>query len=136
MSVQSDTTAIERIVFLYGHLIDEKEWDRLDEIFAPNFSFRIDGTDIAYEGFEEVKQFMTSIRHPIAHYSTNVLVDVEEGADVATAHVKLFAPRTDGTAAVGTYHDTLVRTADGWRFESRRVVTADLHWVSGPRPTP
>ena len=131
MSITSDTEAIERVIFLYGYIIDDKAWHRLDEIFAPNFSFTIEGTGIAYSGFDEVKRFMSSIRHPLAHYSTNVLIDVEEGADVATARVKLFAPRADGTAAVATYNDNLVRTEKGWRFESRYVVAADLRWVSG-----
>jgi hypothetical protein len=133
MSVTSDTEAIQRVIHLYGYIIDDKEWSRLGEIFAPNFSFTIAGTDIAHSGLDDVTQFMSSITHPLAHYSTNVVIDVEEGADVATARVKLFAPRADGTAAVATYNDKLVRTAEGWRFASRYVVTADLRWLSSQR---
>ncbi|MBW8754246.1 MAG: hypothetical protein JF595_08835 [Sphingomonadales bacterium] len=37
-----------------------------------------------------------------------------------------FAGRDEGVEAFGVYHDTPVRTADGWRFACR---TFDLRWM-------
>lgn len=129
---RSDLEAIQHLIVLYGHVIDDAEWDRLNEIFAPDASFQIEGTDIAVSGLDRIDEFMRSITHPLAHFSTNVMVDLDEGADVATARVKLFAPRANGTSAIGTYHDVIVRTRRGWRFQQRIVKVADLHWRSAP----
>jgi len=131
--ILSDLDDIERLIFLYGHVIDDKEFDRLGEIFAEDGSFAIEGTDIALSGLAAIEAFMRSITHPLAHYSTNVLIDLEPRADVATAKVKIFAPRANGTCALGTYHDVVVRTDNGWRFQSRLVKVADLNWRAALR---
>jgi hypothetical protein len=128
--LMTDKEAIERLIFLYGYIIDEQQWDRLDELFADTGSFEIENSDISVDGLAEIVKFMSSIKHPLAHYSTNVLIDVEEGADVATAKTKLFAPRADGTVALGTYNDDIVRTENGWRFQRRFVQIADRFWRS------
>jgi hypothetical protein len=128
----TDKEQIQRLIFLYGHVIDDKEWDRLDEIFSEDGSFEIEGTQHSVRGFDAIDKFMRGITHPLAHYSTNVIIDHEDGADVATARVKLFAPRANGTSALGTYHDTIIRTDSGWRFQKRLVKVADLHWRSAP----
>lgn len=124
----SEIEDIERLIFLYGHVLDDKEWDRLGEIFAEDGSFAIEGTGISLSGLAAIDAFMRSITQPLAHYSTNVLIDVEPGADLATAKVKIFAPRANGTCALGTYNDEIVRTANGWRFKRRLVKVADLNW--------
>jgi SnoaL-like domain len=123
---------IQRLISLHGHVIDDRQWDRLDEIFAEDASFEIEGTDISLSGIDAIDKFLRGIPHPLAHYSTNVLIDIEDGADVATAKVKFFAPRANGTSAVGTYNDVIVRTENGWRFQRRLVKAAELHWRSAP----
>jgi len=127
----SDIDEIDRVIKNYGYVIDDKDWDRLPEVFAPNGSFVVEGTDIAYEGLDAVDAFMRSFQaHPLMHYSTNIIIDVEEGASRATARVKVFGPHADGTAVIGTYHDTLVRTDAGWRFERRRVTLVERYWTA------
>lgn len=128
----TDSEEIQRLIFLYGHVIDDRQWDRLDEIFTRDGCFEIEGTEISVSGFDAIDAFMRRITHPLAHYSTNVLIDVEDGADVATARVKLFAPRANGTSAIGTYNDVIIRTEKGWRFRRRLVKVADLYWRSAP----
>jgi 3-phenylpropionate/cinnamic acid dioxygenase small subunit len=131
----TDIDDIQRLIYLHGHVIDDKQWDRLDEVFADDASFEIEGTEISMSGFAAIDEFMRRITHPLAHYSTNVLIDLEDGADVATARVKIFAPRANGTSAVGTYNDVIVRTEKGWRFQRRLVKIADLNWRSAPLQT-
>jgi 3-phenylpropionate/cinnamic acid dioxygenase small subunit len=126
----TDKEAIEHLIFRYGHVIDDQQWDRLGEIFADTGSFEIENTEISVEGLARIVEFMSSIKHPLAHYSTNVLIEIEEGADVANAKVKLFAPRADGTVAIATYNDDIVRTEAGWRFQRRFVKVTDLRWRS------
>jgi hypothetical protein len=126
----ADQDEIERLIKLYGYVIDDREWDRLGEIFAEDGSFVVAGTDIAVEGFAAIDAFMRSYPHPLAHYSTNILIDVREGADTAHAEVKVWAPRADGTAFIGKYLDDLIRTPKGWRFRRRHVVVTERRWTS------
>ena len=128
----SDSEEIKRLIYLYGHVIDDKEWDRLTEIFTEDGEFEIEGTDHHVSGLAAIDRFMRGIVHPLAHYSTNVLVEHEQGSDTATARVKLFAPRANGTSAIATYHDDIVRTGNGWRFRRRLVKVTELHWRSAP----
>jgi ketosteroid isomerase-like protein len=128
----NESEQITRLIYLYGHIIDDKEWDRLPEIFTEDGEFEIEGTDHRLSGFPAIDKFMRAIVHPLAHYSTNVVMEHEEGSDTATARVKLFAPRADGTSAIATYHDDMVRTKNGWRFRRRLVKTADLRWRAAP----
>jgi ketosteroid isomerase-like protein len=126
----ADRDEIERLIKLYGYVVDDREWDRLGEIFAEDASFVVAGTDIAVDGFAAIDTFMRTYPHPLAHYSTNILIDVEEGADTARAAVKIWAPRADGTALIGKYLDEIVRTPKGWRFRCRHVVVTERRWVS------
>jgi hypothetical protein len=126
-----DHRAIERLINLYGHVLDDKDWGRLDELFAPDGAFLIGSRSVECRGFAEVDAHMRRTSHPIAHFATNIVVDVVEGADRATARVKVWAPRADGTAVVGHYRDELVRTADGWRFLVRDVHLTEPRWAGG-----
>jgi ketosteroid isomerase-like protein len=129
----ADRDEIEHLIKLYGYVIDDREWDRLGEIFTDDASFVVAGTDIAVEGFAAIDAFMRSFPHPLAHYSTNILIDVGEEADTARAQVKVWAPRADGTALIGKYLDDLVRTPKGWRFRRRHVVVTERRWASAAR---
>ncbi|WP_404434296.1 nuclear transport factor 2 family protein [Microbacterium lacus] len=128
----SDSEQITRLIYLYGHVIDDKEWDRLDEIFTDDGEFEIEGTDHHVSGLAAIDRFMRGIVHPLAHFSTNVIVDHDEGSDTARARVKLFAPRANGTCAIATYHDDIARTENGWRFRRRLVKVTELQWRSAP----
>lgn len=124
-----DHDEIERLINLYGHIVDDRDWDRLDELFAPDGSFIIDSMSVACRGFDEVAARFRTTNHPIAHYATNIVIDVAEGADEAQARVKVWAPRSDGTVVVGGYRDQLVRTDKGWRFRERNVVISEPRWT-------
>lgn len=129
----ADLDEIERVIKLYGYVIDDREWDRLGEVFAEDASFVVEGTGIDFEGFAAIDAFMRSYPHPLAHYSTNILIDVGEGADTARAEVKVWAPRADGTAFIGKYLDDLVRTPKGWRFRRRHVIVTERRWAPAAR---
>jgi ketosteroid isomerase-like protein len=62
------------------------------------------------------------------HMNTTLWVHVD-GSDEAEAHSYfLFVQHTDATPSVGMvghYHDTLRRTADGWKLAHRRIIVED-----------
>jgi hypothetical protein len=129
----TDRDEIERIINLYGHILDEREWDRLGEVFAQDGSFVIESIQLNCRGLAEIDALMRSARHPLAHYSTNIIIDVIEGADHATALVKVWAPRASGSAVIGSYRDDIVRTPAGWRFLTRDVRITEMAWRPRPR---
>lgn len=36
----ADTLAIHQLLALYGHVVDEREWDRMDELLTADLVFR------------------------------------------------------------------------------------------------
>jgi hypothetical protein len=124
----TDQEEIKRLIVSFSYIIDEKQWDRIDELFTETGSFEVAGSEISMQGAAEIKQAMQSVPQPLSHYISNILIDVVEGADTAKAQVKVFAPRADGTISIGKYNDDFVRTADGWRFQKRYIVNAARYW--------
>ena len=117
-----DIVAIQQLMAHYGHLVDAKQWARLDEIFSEDGVFDV----VAYqagrhEGLPAVIAFFERASHPLAHHSTNLFVFEEAG--VTRARSKYAVPSEAGRMYGGDYEDTLVRTTNGWRIKAR-VVTA------------
>lgn len=128
----TDKEDIERLIVTYSYIIDGGEWDRLGDLFTEDGSFAIKDSELSMEGIDDLRRQMSSIKHPLTHYTSNILVDVVEGADTATSRARVFAPRADGTISMGMYNDELIRTPDGWRFKRRFVVNVDRYWRAAP----
>ncbi len=106
----------------YGDAIDDRDWDRLSQIFTDDAVF--DLTDLGaprLEGLERIKAFMdTEAEHPRTHTMTNIYVDEsEEGVKL---YFRIVALLPGGRAGTGSYYDDVVKTDDGWRVK-HRVVT-------------
>jgi SnoaL-like domain len=129
----ADRDEIERLIKLYGCVIDDCERDRLGELFTEDASFVVAGTDMAVEGFAAIDAFMRSFPHPLAHYSTNIFDRRRGRGRYRPGQVKVWAPRADGTALIGKYPDDIVRTPKGWRFRRRHVVVTERRWASAAR---
>lgn len=57
------------------------------------------------------------------HWNTNVHVTGTGDGAAGTCYLILYdvGQRPPGVTVTGTYNDVLVRTSDGWRFQSRQV---------------
>ncbi|MFT3866651.1 MAG: nuclear transport factor 2 family protein [Solirubrobacterales bacterium] len=100
---------------------------------AGSFARQTAAGEIAFKhvGSEELRGFaeqVTQRRAGLArHWITNVILDAE-GDDRVRGFCYTMLVGTDAEShavdisIAGTYHDSLVRTADGWRFEERVVV--------------
>jgi hypothetical protein len=105
----------------YGDAIDDRDWDRLDQIFTEDAVF--DLTDLGeprLTGLEAIKRYMDQdAKHPRTHLMTNIYVDeTPEGAKLHFRIVALLPERVVGTAS---YYDDVVKTADGWRVRNRVI---------------
>ena len=67
----ADTLAIHQLLALYGHLIDERQWSRLDEVFTDDLVF--DATDFGLgitHSLDELREAWTGPKaaHPLGHH--------------------------------------------------------------------
>ncbi|HMM40407.1 MAG TPA: nuclear transport factor 2 family protein [Thermomicrobiales bacterium] len=115
-----DILQIHALLADYGHIVDDHDWDRAHEVFAEDFVFdrsafgQADLIGIA----DIVRTFLG--RNMYAHFTGNI--KLAENADgTVAAHSKFISFANDGTPSTGDYHDTIVRTAAGWRLQRRRA---------------
>lgn len=116
-----DRLAIHALVDLYGHILDDRAFDRAGEVFTADA--RYDVTDFGMgvvEGLAAIVALWTgpSARHPLAHHATNILV-TPIGPDRASVRSKGLGVNHDGQAGSIVYQDEAVHTDRGWRLASR-----------------
>ena len=118
MSQVEDILALHRLQALYGHVMDDRNWDGLDTVFTDDavVDFRPFGLP-RMEGLEAIRRDFKWIRHPYGHHVTNTVIDVD--GNRATMRSKILAVLDDGTAITGEYRDEARRTDDGWRLTNR-----------------
>lgn len=118
----ADRLEIHELPGRYGDAIDDRAWDRLDEIFTTDAVF--DLTDLGArrcEGLADIKAFMDrEAQHPRTHLMTNIYVD--ETPAGAQLRFRIVALLGEGKVGTASYYDDVVSTSSGWRV-SNRVVT-------------
>lgn len=123
-----DRQAIERLLYTYAEMVDQKDWKRMDEIFALEATLDYTSSGGVAGPFRETLAWLARALDPWPlnlHYVTNAVIDVD--GDQATSRCYFHAPmgraNPDGTQFItrnsGRYLDRLVRTADGWRIVER-----------------
>jgi hypothetical protein len=120
-----DRWAIGETLALHGHLFDNGELDRLDEIFTPDVSY--DVTDVGMNtlhGISEVLRAALDLGdgNPLAHHVTNITI-TEVAADHVMTRCKAIVVLADGRSGSATYVDTLRRDDGRWKI-SHRIVQA------------
>src|SRR5438093_8825425 len=118
----SDITEINQVMGLYGHVIDGKQWHRLDELYTDDGAFDLTGllgSEVRFEGIDAIKGFLTSAPMPLAHIATNTYI-YDDGGEVH-GRAKWFMPTDEGTIAGGVYRDRWEKTDRGWRLAERLV---------------
>jgi ketosteroid isomerase-like protein len=128
--------ACGRLVTQYCHLIDHGEAARIAELFSEDGVWAspentMDGREAIARGFTHRQNNKGRMSR---HVCNNLLLDVID-ENTASGVVYLTLYRHDGEegrrtspvglpAIVGEYRDRFRKTADGWRFERRDIVTS------------
>lgn len=121
MTDVADRWAITELLALYGHIIDERQWDRMPEVFTEDHVF--DASDFG----QPVTHSLAELRelwqrpetpHPLAHHSTNVVITDVDG-DAAHVWSKGIGVGPRGRVGSAVYCDVVRRTPDGWRLAVR-----------------
>ena len=123
-----DRMALEKLAIEYANAIDRREWDRLDQVFVADALIDYTATGGIKGSYAEIKawlprtmKFFKSYMHLMGNFQFQI-----EG-DTASGQVSCFNPMLapalfggSNTVMFGIwYHDTYVRTAEGWRISTR-----------------
>jgi 3-phenylpropionate/cinnamic acid dioxygenase small subunit len=131
-----DKDAIKDTLYDYAYYLDMNYTEELAQLFTDDCyiaygpGFGAEGIDAYRETLQGVGTFFTGT----SHHVSNIKIDFE---DENTARVRsvLLAwhryqrERADGYV-LGQYHDVMVRTPEGWRFNRRELQhagTIDFH---------
>ncbi len=122
----SAVVGIQQVMALYGHLLDDHRWDRLDEVFAADAvaDYSSGGTSRRLHGLAEITAFLSTANASSAHHVANVYVYEDGGRTLVST--KFFVPYTRPQHDPhrwygGEYHDVVVETPAGWRIQERSV---------------
>ena len=128
MTDGSDRDAVLQAFSAYSLALDRHEWPRLAQAFAPDGVWILaDGG--SYDGLAAITERARygAARSPAdrLHQVFNVFVSFD--GDAATAesdwlYYGAVAGKPWGIVSFGHYEDRLIRTPDGWRFASRKIV--------------
>lgn len=119
-----DRSAINDLISLHGHLMDDGALDRLDELFCADVTY--DLTDFGagpLRGIPAIRDAAIAMgdANPVGHHVTNVIIS-EAGGDDVLARSKGIGIRADGTTGSVVYEDRIRREAEGWRISYRKVI--------------
>jgi 3-phenylpropionate/cinnamic acid dioxygenase small subunit len=125
----SDRDDIADVLIRYATGVDSKNWPLFrtcftDDVHADYGDIGVwDGVDAIATWMERTHAAMPATNHMI----TNIAVELDGDRARATSYVHAVLAITPDSSqfvdAVGSYHDTLVRTPDGWRIRERRFVS-------------
>jgi hypothetical protein len=126
-----DEASCTRLCLDFMHHIDQRRYDRVVELFTEGGAFNRQGT--VYRGRDAIQRLFEArpadvlIRHLCTNIRITIRSDNEAVGDCYAVFYKgrggpdVQLPVIPSAAAVTEYHDTYVRTQDGWRIQERRT---------------
>jgi hypothetical protein len=121
MPDSGDILAIHELLALYGHIIDEREWSRVGELFTASSVYDMSefGLGVVH-GAQAIGELWSrpDAMHPLAHHASNILVSEDADGTVRVLSKGLGIGRNGRVGSV-VYRDVLERTQAGWRFAAR-----------------
>lgn len=133
-----DKWAIGETISLHGHLFDESQLERLDELFTADVVYDLTDFGMApLHGIDEIRRATLELgaANPVAHHVTNLIITGVDG-DCVRTRCKAIAVNADGSCGSSTYIDTLRREDGGWRLSHRVVLARRAPVGAGPATSP
>lgn len=113
-----DILEIHNLINRYGHIVDERQWSRMEDLFTDDVIFDMaDFNGQIITGLEALRTAWKSLDgHPLAHHATNILIDTEgDEVRVLCKGIAMYPDHVGSTV----YRDRLRKTAAGWRIAHR-----------------
>jgi hypothetical protein len=119
----ADRLAIHELLGLYGHVIDERRWSDMEQVFTDDVVY--DATDFGHgvtRTLDELRAHWSGDEsmHPLAHHATNIVVTESQDGVVRVLSKGIGVGRK-GRVGSAVYRDVVVRTGNGWRLAARRA---------------
>jgi len=133
----SDRLEIQDLITGYSYAIDFHRFDELDAIFTPDATLDFTATGGIAGPLPEIKTWLATVlghfgghQHLVA--TSAVIVDGDTATARTICHNPMwFAEPKRPPLYVGLwYHDSFVRTADGWRIAARVQQKGYLHGLA------
>lgn len=137
-----DYIAIQQLYANYAHALDTGEGDRFAATFVADGEFvggrgpgRGGETRTPTKGTDALRAMGN--RGGTRHFTANLVITPAVGGAKGSCYLLLFNARTVPASIMETaiYDDTLVKTAQGWKF-SKRVVWRDDDDITPFKPKP
>ena len=118
----ADRLELHELPGRYGDAIDDRNWDRLKDIFTDDAVFDLTGVGARrLEGIDDIVHFMNiEASHPKTHMMTNIYVDEHE--ENVTMNFRIVALLGKGLVGTASYYDRVVKTDHGWRVQHRECM--------------
>ena len=118
----ADRLELHELPGRYGDAIDDRNWDRLREIFTDDAVFDLTGVGARrLEGIDDIVHFMNvEASHPKTHMMTNIYVDEQD--ENVIMNFRIVALLGKGLVGTASYYDRVVKTDQGWRVQHRECM--------------
>jgi 3-phenylpropionate/cinnamic acid dioxygenase small subunit len=119
-----DRAAIGELISLHGHLTDDGDLDRFDEVFSADVTYDLADFGLgALEGIPAIRDAALAMgdANPVGHHITNVVLTAVDANEVH-GRSKGIGIAADGTSGSVVYEDTFKREDRGWRISHRKVL--------------
>lgn len=123
-----DRAEIHDLLSRYAQMVDFREWQRMDEVFAPDATIDYASTGGVSGPYRETLEWLDRALEPWPinlHFITNVTIELDgdRGSSRCYFHAPMGRVEESGGQLVitnaGYYDDALVRTEAGWRIAAR-----------------
>ncbi|MBB6095338.1 uncharacterized protein (TIGR02246 family) [Povalibacter uvarum] len=115
-----DYAEIEQLYATYNHAIDFNDPTGWANTFTP------DGNFLSFTGHEALAGFVKQWHErmggtPRRHWNSNLRITGDSTKAEGSVYLMLVDSVTKTIFSTGVYKDTLVKTAQGWRFSKRTI---------------
>lgn len=121
-----DYTAIRELSVEYNRTTNRADGEAYTQVWTEDGVLEIVGMG-TFRGHEELARTASQVGNSAIHMSTDWQIEID--GDTARQSAVMYAvrpgpdPAAGSIVSTGMYADELVRTADGWRFTSRRFTS-------------
>ncbi len=117
----SDQLAIHALMGLYGHVIDERQWDQMSALFTTDVVYDMSDFGLGrLHGMDAIRGLWIEQipHHPLAHHATNIVITADS-PDKARVLSKGLGVGHGGRVGSVVYRDVVRRESQGWRIAER-----------------
>lgn len=135
-----DEVAIQQTINRYTEGAGRADWAQVMATFLPDGVWEVPALGMRLQGAAPIQAAMAAFVGQMAYYvqvASPAVIEVEGDRARARSAIRecgKYANRDEALEVLGFYNDVLVRTPEGWRFESRTFHGVGQHTFSLQAP--